>query len=107
MEGGCVGFRPGSPALTPDGEPPPVDNTRPVAPLGDPADVAGWHEVCARPGVAMRRARRIGTGLDADVHVDAMFQDSTTVPTGGRVAVHEYQVYARADPHTFELLAIE
>jgi hypothetical protein len=107
MEGVCIGFRPGSTALTPEGGPRPVDNTRAVAPLVDPADPVGWHEFSDRPGVAMRRARRIDTWLDGDVHVDAMFQDSATVPCGGRVAVHEYQVRVRADPDTFELLAIE
>jgi hypothetical protein len=107
MEGVCIGFRPGSTALTPDGEPRPVDNTRKVAPLVDPADPIGWHEFSDRPGVAMRRARRIDTWLDGDVYVDAMFQDTATVPSGGRVAVHEYQVHVRAAPDTFELLSIQ
>lgn len=107
MEGICIGFRPGSTALTPDGEPRPVDNTRAVAPLADPADPVGWHEFRDRDGVATRRARRIDVWLDGDVHVDAMFQDSTTVPSVGRVAVHEYEVHARAAADTFELLAIQ
>lgn len=107
MEGVCIGFRPGSTALTPEGEPRPVDNTRKVAPLADPADPIGWHEFHDRPGVSMRRARRIDTWLDGDVHVDAMFQDTATVPSGGRVAVHEYQVHVRAAPDTFELLSIQ
>ncbi len=107
MEGVCIGFRPGSTALTPEGEPRPVDNTRPVAPLADPTDRAGWHDFHDIADVAMRRARRIDVWLDGDVHVDAMFQDSTTVPSGGRVAVHEYQVHVRAAADTFELLAIE
>jgi len=107
MEGVCIGFRPGSTALTPEGGPRPVDNTRPVAPLADPVDPLGWHEFTDRPGVTMRRARRIDVWLDGDLHIDAMFQDSASVPSGGRVAVHEYQVHARADPETFELRAIE
>jgi hypothetical protein len=107
MEGVCIGFRPGSTALTPDGDARPVDNTRPVAPLPDPADPAGWHEFHDSVGVTMRRARRIDVWLDGDIHVDAMFQDSASVPSGGRVAVHEYQVHVRAARDTFELLSIE
>ena len=107
MEGVCIGFRPGSTALTAAGEPRPVDNTRPVAPLADPADTVGWHRFSDSAGVAMRRARRIDAWFDGDLHVDAMFQDSATVPSGGRVAVHEYQVYVRAAPDTFEVLSLE
>jgi hypothetical protein len=36
-----------------------------------------------------------------------MFQDSATVPSGGRVAVHEYEVHLRAAPGTFEVLELE
>ena len=36
-----------------------------------------------------------------------MFQDSATVPSGGRVAVHEYEVHVRAAPGSFELLDLE
>jgi fluoride ion exporter CrcB/FEX len=106
MEGVCIGFRTGSTALTADGEAQPVDNTRAVAPLADPDDAAGWHEFCEVDGVSMRRARRIDVWLDEHVEIDAMFQDSATSPTGGRIAVHEYQVRARAHRDTFELLSI-
>jgi Protein of unknown function (DUF2889) len=36
-----------------------------------------------------------------------MFQDSSTEPTGGRVAVHEYRLAATADPRTGRLLSLE
>ncbi len=56
----------------------------------------------------MRRARRIDVWLDDRVRIDVGFQDSATSPTGAdRVAVHEYQVSATADPETFELLSVE
>ena len=72
----------------------------------DPADPR--HVVAADGGsVSMRRARRLDAWFDGNLHVDAMFQDSATVPGGGRVAVHEYQVRVRAAPDTFEVLALE
>ena len=56
----------------------------------------------------MRRARRIDVWLDDLIRIDVGFQDSATSPTGeGRIAVHEYQVTASADPETFELLSVE
>jgi hypothetical protein len=54
----------------------------------------------------MRRARRIDVTTGNVITVDAMFQDSATVPTGGRVAVHEYQLSAQADLVTGELLSV-
>ena len=106
MAGVCIGFGPGSTALNAAGETRPVDNMQPVAPLADPGDPAGWHEFSEISGVAMRRARRIDVWQDEFVQIDAMFQDSSTTPAGGRVAVHEYQVRAQADPDTFELLSV-
>jgi hypothetical protein len=58
----------------------------------------------------MRRARRIDVWADADgdrpvLQVDSMFQDSSTVPGGGRVAVHEYRLEATIDPVAGVLLS--
>ena len=107
MAGVCIGFGPGSTALTPDGDARPVDNTREVAPLPHPHDPIGWHEFRDGPGVTMRRARRVDLWLDgADVQIDAVFQDSASTPGGGRVAVHEYEVQARATADTFELVSL-
>ena len=106
MAGVCIGFGPGSTALTDAGEARPVDNMRPVAPLVDPHDAVGWHEFPEISGVALRRARRIDVWQDEFIEIDAMFQDSSTSPTGERVAVHEYQVHAQARPDTFELVSV-
>lgn len=107
MAGVCIGFRAGSTALTDAGEARPVDNTRLVEPLPEPGDPAGWHVLPARTGLSMRRARRTDAWLqDGLIEVDAMFQDSCTTPSGGRVAVHEYQVRAWARPDTFELVRV-
>jgi hypothetical protein len=107
MAGVCIGFGPGSSALTPEGDARPVDNTRAVAPLPHPDDPIGWHEFRNGAGVTMRRARRVDVWFDGEqVEIDAMFQDSASTPGGGRVAVHEYQVQARATADTFQLVSI-
>jgi hypothetical protein len=54
----------------------------------------------------MRRARRNDVWCSDVVEIDAMFQDSATIPAGGRVAVHEYQLRATADVKTTALLSI-
>lgn len=107
MAGLCVGFGPGSTALTELGEARPVDNVRAVEPVLDPGDPVGWHELIDRDGVSLRRARRIDAWEhDGLIEIDAMFQDSCTTPSGGRVAVHEYQVRAQARPETYELVTL-
>jgi len=101
MEGICAGFRPGSSALDEDGAGRDIHDVRPVRPLADPADPLGWHELEEITEVSMRRARRIDVWVDeADgvLRVDSMFQDSSTVPEGGRIAVHEYRLEAAIDP---------
>jgi hypothetical protein len=55
----------------------------------------------------MRRARRIDTWFDGDaIAMDAFFQDSATIPAGGRVAVHEYQLRASADRRSGTLTSV-
>jgi hypothetical protein len=44
----------------------------------------------------MRRSRRIDVYVGDVIQINSFFQDSTTVPHGGRIAVHEYQVDATA-----------
>ena len=107
MEGICAGFRPGSSALDADGASRDIHDVRAVRPLADPADPVGWHELKDISEVSMRRARRIDVRLDDDglLRVDSMFQDSSTVPAGGRVAVHEYRLEAVVDPTTGTLLS--
>jgi hypothetical protein len=107
MEGVCTGFQPGSGALMPDGSSNWNHQVRPVAPLPRDDDPRGWHPVEDVTGIAMRRARRIDVHVGDTITIDSMFQDSSTVPTGGRVAVHEYRLTATADPQTGELLSID
>jgi hypothetical protein len=107
MDGVCVGFRPGSSALNPDGTSRWTHDIRSVRPLGDANDTAGWHRLEQITDVSMRRARRIDTWLDGEIiEIDAFFQDSATVPAGGRVAVHEYQLRATADRGSGELTSV-
>jgi DUF2889 family protein len=94
----CTGFSPGSTALHPDGSSTGDHRMLPVEPLPRSDDPAGWHPLSDVDGVSMRRARRIDAWRTPDgVEVDAMFQDSSTDPGGGRVAVHEYRISAGAD----------
>lgn len=96
--GFCTGFADGSSALNPDGSSTGDHRTLEVGPLPRPDDPAGWHPLPEVEGVSMRRARRIDARrTPAGTEVDAMFQDSSTDPGGGRVAVHEYRISARTD----------
>lgn len=109
MEGVCIGFRPGSPALI-DGLPRSQQNSSPVAALDAGADPYAWHEIAEQSGPSARRARRIDVVLDEEknaVAVTAHFQDSATMSTGGRSAVHEYLLSATADLETMTLMSIE
>jgi hypothetical protein len=107
MEGICTGFQPGSSALNNDGTSRWIHDVQPVPPLRSAADPIGWHDVVETADVAMRRARRIDVRLDGVLHVDAMFQDSSTTPAGHRIAVHEYGLTATVDPDTAELLTVQ
>lgn len=108
MEGVCTGFMPGSGALLPDGTNRWDRDVRPVVPLGSGDDPLGWHALEDITEMSMRRARRIDVRADGGlIHVDSMFQDSATVPAGGRVAVHEYRLGATADLATGELRTLD
>lgn len=104
----CTGFMAGSSGLAPDGTSRWTHRTRPVEPLGAGVDVLGWHELQQISEISMRRARRIDVWRDGRVvRVDAMFQDSSTRPEGGRMAVHEYTLTAVADLDSMTLTAVE
>jgi hypothetical protein len=105
VEGICVGFAPGASSLQEGGSRFSHD-LRPVPSLINAADPGGWHVLEDIAEVSMRRARRIDVSVDSVIRIEAMFQDSATVPDGGRVAVHEYRVEATADPVTGELLSV-
>ncbi|MFF4025487.1 MULTISPECIES: DUF2889 domain-containing protein [Nocardia] len=107
MTGICTGFQPGSGALMPDGSSAWNHQVQPVEPLPRPGDPVSWHALEEITEMAMRRARRIDVHVGEVITIDSMFQDSSTVPTGGRVAVHEYRLTATADPASGELLTID
>ena len=95
MENVCHGFTTGFSALSATAPP---RNNPPVVDLLNPADAESWHELPAIDSVNFRRARRIDVWVEGDdIAVDVGFQDSASTPDGGRVAIHEYEVEARAD----------
>jgi len=99
MEGVCIGFAPGNSAFSS-----PLDQSihrsAKVPPLHHPEDPDGWHQLPEHNSITMRRARRIDLWLDEDIEVDAMFQDSASLPEGGREAVHEYHLQVSAEANT-------
>ena len=107
----CTGYQQGSSALRPDGtlswsqdRQPAVDIDAVSHRLGD--DLA-WHRHARPEGVTMRRARRIDVWVAGPViHVDAFFQDSSTLPAGGRQSIHEYTLTAQADRETGTLRTV-
>jgi hypothetical protein len=111
MEGICAGFAPGSPSLNPDGTMSGITHqVQEVPPLADATDPWSWHDLTpqvAKPPMAMRRARRVDVWpADGQLQIDAMFRDSAWEPDGVEVAVHEYRLFASADPATLELTSI-
>ena len=94
----CTGYQDGSSALNPDGTLRWQQERQPAVDLNDVGDDLAWH-LRARPAeVTMCRARRIDVWADGAVlHVDAFFQDSSTLPEGGRQSIHEYTLTAQAD----------
>jgi len=110
MAGICVGFSPdGPPVLQPHDQP---DLSRPVPPLDDNGDPFGWHDLATTAamvtdGPVARRARRIEVRFAGDaIAVETHFQDSTPVPGGGRMAVHEYLVRATVDRASLVLTSL-
>ena len=94
----CTGYQHGSSALQPDGTLRWSQDRQPAVDIDTVDDDLAWHRH-ARPGnVTMRRARRIDVWMGGPViHVDAFFQDSSTLPAGGRQSIHEYTLTAEAD----------
>ena len=102
MEGVCIGFRAGSTALQDNSGA--LQSCADVLPLPNPADPSGWHELPVIEGASMRRSRRIDVWRDGDqIHIDAMFQDSASTPSGTRKAVHEYSLEVTADARSLTL----
>ena len=103
----CTGYQHGSSALNPDGTLRWHQGRQPAVDIDAVDDDLAWHQHAAPAGVAMRRARRIDVWLDGPViHVDAFFQDSSTLPEGGRQSIHEYTLTAAADLGTGTLRTV-
>jgi hypothetical protein len=100
MEGICAGFRPGSTSIAENGMPRMTHDTRPTGSPVRPDDPKGWHQLSDMPPRSLRRARRIDLWreVDGSISIDAWFQDSAGDPEHGRIAFHEYQLLATADP---------
>ena len=97
----CAGFQDGSSALNPDGTQR-WERTRTTAvEIEEGDDELAWHRHAEPDGVTMRRARRVDVWAEGAVlRVDAFFQDSSTLPGGGRTSIHEYTLTAEADRAT-------
>jgi hypothetical protein len=94
----CTGYQHGSSALQPDGTLRWSQDRQPAVDIDAVDDDLAWHRHARPGGVSMRRARRIDLWVAGPVlHVDAFFQDSSTLPTGGRQSIHEYTLTAQAD----------
>ncbi len=104
----CIGFATGSSAMDANGTPHPEQNHCEVVSLVNPSDPAGWHAFDVPTQMSMCRARRIDVWLENDsIHAEAYFQDSGSMPDGGRVAVHEYVVHAAAARDSGVLLSLQ
>lgn len=107
MENVCTGFATGSSSLIEHAAGQPRHNYAPIVSLRNPEDPEGWHDLADYTDVSMRRARRIDVWVDEDVIcIDAGFQDSASVPEGGRVAIHEYSLNATASIESGKILSV-
>lgn len=103
----CTGYQRGSSALQADGTLRWRQDRQPAVGIDAVDDDLGWHSHPSPAGVTMRRARRIDAWAAGPVlHVDAFFQDSSTLPAGGRQSIHEYTLTAQADLETGTVRAV-
>jgi hypothetical protein len=103
----CTGYQQGSSALQADGTLIWRQGRQPAMDIDAVDDDLGWHSHPSPEGVTMRRARRIDAWADGPViHIDAFFQDSSTLPEGGRQSIHEYTLTAQADLATGTVRAV-
>lgn len=108
MTGVCTGYQEGSSALNPDGTLRWDQHRAPAVDIDDVDDDLAWHDLVDPHEISMRRARRLDVWVSGgDVHLDAFFQDSSTLPEGGRQAIHEYALTAEADAEDWVLRAIQ
>jgi hypothetical protein len=103
----CWGLQEGNSGVSGEGPKRDVAETQ-AGDVRNPADPEGWHELFDPEGAGFRRARRIDVVRDGDViRVDAAFQDSVALKTGGRGAIHEYNLAVAIDVDTGEILTLE
>ena len=103
----CAGYQQGSSALQPDGTLRWSQDRQPAVDIDAVDDDLAWHRHARPGGVTMRRARRIDVRVAGPViRVDAFFQDSSTLPAGGRQSIHEYTLTAQADLETGTVRAV-
>jgi Protein of unknown function (DUF2889) len=103
----CTGYQQGSSALNPDGTLRWQQGRQPAVDIDAVGDDLAWHRHARPDGVTMRRARRIDVWIAGRViYVDAFFQDSSTLPEGGRQSIHEYTLTAQGDLETGILRAV-
>ncbi|WP_063757831.1 DUF2889 domain-containing protein [Streptomyces fulvoviolaceus] len=108
MTGVCTGYQEGSSALAPDGTLRWEQHRERAVGIDDLDDDSAWHELVDHHEVSMRRARRLDLWVSGPtVQVDAFFQDSSTLPEGGRQSIHEYALTAEADAAGFVLRSVE
>ncbi len=110
MEGMCVSYSPGSPALLPDGRQNEEFAYRSIGHIAvDPAgDPLAWHEMRSFDTPNQARIRYMDVWREGGkVHVMFGFQDSAAFPgTDLRRLFHEYRGVAVIDPDSFVLEAI-
>lgn len=98
MTGVCTGYQEGSSALAPDGTLRWDQHRGRAVDIDAVDDDRAWHELADHREVSMRRARRLDLWMSgATARVDAFFQDSSTLPEGGRQVIHEYVLTAEAE----------
>lgn len=103
----CTGYQRGSSALQLDGTLRWHQDRQPAVDIEAVDDDLAWHSHARPEGVTMRRARRIDVWADGQVvRIDAFFQDSSTLPEGGRQSIHEYTLSAAADLGTGTVRAV-
>ena len=103
----CTGYQHGSSGLNPDGTLRWRQERQPAVDIDAVTDELGWHRHASPPGVTMRRARRVDVwAVGQVIHLDAFYQDSSSLPEGGRQAIHEYTLTAQADLETGAVRAV-
>lgn len=111
VEGVCVSFQAGSPALTAEGQTNHAISSHPDAPLPFRSDdPLAWHPFATIKGPSHWRIRYTDVWMeDGMVRVKAGFQDSSTLRgrTDRRMLFHEYAIDATVDPDGDRLADIE